>query len=1705
MENVNPQDRYKNTNWDKLPPVSAKRPPAVKIQGGTTDDATPSAIPIVVPEDASQVDSSSAVSSSPAVSSSADNIKNIFNPERTPVLPGLNLAVQNLMKDPDLIKRMKTYQATTSAKRAKKTASKVGGIHEKRTQEWDEFNWDAPATGTTRVEARDKAQLRQSTRRAFEIIGEDTPIYNSSGQYVGTIMQGRVANYLDQRFENLWERANPVIAKKGGKRPKEVANTHKFIARELSDIYKDDPWASRMLTMTYGTLKSVIGDLFIGGGIGGGLGTIDYMGDALGDGFTLLAMGLGFEKFVKRNPFLFGEGATTGKGANLLRSWIEGYNLAHDSFFGRNLLGTGINTDGFTVANARPTIMNWFTGVQLPPTIANIIMDNANPTGSNLMSILSGHLAVGVPSGAMVTTARLVLGAKQFKRFQEYAQKNAMAHGLQAGPVTPSILGKNPEVFHAMVESFMLGELKKFGRVPFATKLMRGIKEQSIMRSMHYEAGGLAARLQIKSRGQYRKIMQGRVARLVKQRNKVYLEGGSQKAIEDLTIKIRHAEMNAFLASKFNRVISNPVARQEGLAEFLFSVGASLPDWLNGGEASSFNILTGLGSVLAFQRLVPRLATKGEATVREAAMDMYSILRFMRNKEDLRTVTDIASTTVLKGGTTKKWEKGDDALEILNKFFSPGTIRRLGFDDPSVWYSLRRPTEGETFRKVPWKQRNQLSNIMQILQKHGLDASIPNMIEDADRLGRKVEEFGGDRDAFNLSFAKVTALTPLLILNSAETGIGSITTGIGRLKLKAFDKSIGTIKDMKLMSDEIEKLMEKILPAGADLSLVPKDVRNMIDAMKRVVNEANQQIVGLADDLTTAITRTRVHLDEHASVYLPDKSKYSKRIIGQELDDLENTLAKLEIKSGVGPEIAGVSRDAAESTQRAIARAEEIESEMTGPKSEAATFLRRYKTYEQWADLNAGRVIDPNLENRLPYKAIIELAQEVRDHVDKAFTKRFEKFFAEVGDNTAAVDNFGDDIFVLLYNVQNLDEKISLFGRTTIGQAERRRLADIVETNATRILDDYYRVKYPDEYDQIKAKEADIAKIKKSLGTDRELPDYILLSALSTNEKLGIKFTMKVSDMEELRRAIANRRLSVDNNVSKKDYRKLEEELEKGIKIGIGSKEGVDAYDALKTDYTQQVGVRFYETRIGKMLYNMSYRDEPAISGSDAPRNFFDLNKLFGENRQVANDFAAELRAYFGIKQADGSYLLDKETVFDMGEGRTKGIRKVHVGKRLSPMLNTLLELSVANTDAFRKLDTVIKEWGDISPYDKRRKLVQYISGLSKGSIEGMYTYRGFNLLGDLLNAEGDVFSRSLYKIFNESENFKKEMAKVNTRLDLMIKETAARKNALQNLSSETNNINLTMEIAKGGIKTVDEFMDALLLPGSITADTLESFVINCAKHLKKDVEEIREALFYNATRRLNQRAYSDIKIDRPDGKKDIRSIADETSAIFDSEKFYADILRLRPQLETLFPNKKFKVLIDGEGADAKGYKFIEMDFDEWYDNLVDFATLFRNAQTAEKLKTPKGLYAWSTRGLSPSSYISRIYNMRRGIVGPKWVITEALLMRWRGRNQAQLTAILEDPELMYYMQRIMMTRDVLPPKMGSRFNIALQRAIAHGIHEDRKTDLTVPFTGEGDLFKSTTLRGSGIPTAIDYRRDITKNSASRLAQELTELRSKNQ
>ena len=55
------------------------------------------------------------------------------------------------------------------------------------------------------------------------------------------------------------------------------------------------------------------------------------------------------------------------------------------------------------------------------------------------------------------------------------------------------------------------------------------------------------------------------------------------------------------------------------------------------------------------------------------------------------------------------------------------------------------------------------------------------------------------------------------------------------------------------------------------------------------------------------------------------------------------------------------------------------------------------------------------------------------------------------------------------------------------------------------------------------------------------------------------------------------------------------------------------------------------------------------------------------------------------------------------------------------------------------------------------------------------------------------------------------------------------------------------------------------------------------------------------------------------------------------------------------------------------------------------------------------------------------------------------------------LRALLRDQELLYYMDTILRTGNVLPKEANNKFNLALRRAIAHNVNEEkdpRKTGL---------------------------------------------------
>ena len=70
-------------------------------------------------------------------------------------------------------------------------------------------------------------------------------------------------------------------------------------------------------------------------------------------------------------------------------------------------------------------------------------------------------------------------------------------------------------------------------------------------------------------------------------------------------------------------------------------------------------------------------------------------------------------------------------------------------------------------------------------------------------------------------------------------------------------------------------------------------------------------------------------------------------------------------------------------------------------------------------------------------------------------------------------------------------------------------------------------------------------------------------------------------------------------------------------------------------------------------------------------------------------------------------------------------------------------------------------------------------------------------------------------------------------------------------------------------------------------------------------------------------------------------------------------------------------------------------------------------------------------------------------MVSTKYVITEAALIQLRKRKAKEMKAILENPDLMYHMNKILESRNILPPAENSAFLKALQRTIIHAEGEE--------------------------------------------------------
>lgn len=84
-------------------------------------------------------------------------------------------------------------------------------------------------------------------------------------------------------------------------------------------------------------------------------------------------------------------------------------------------------------------------------------------------------------------------------------------------------------------------------------------------------------------------------------------------------------------------------------------------------------------------------------------------------------------------------------------------------------------------------------------------------------------------------------------------------------------------------------------------------------------------------------------------------------------------------------------------------------------------------------------------------------------------------------------------------------------------------------------------------------------------------------------------------------------------------------------------------------------------------------------------------------------------------------------------------------------------------------------------------------------------------------------------------------------------------------------------------------------------------------------------------------------------------------------------------------------------------------------------------------------------RSLSIESWLSRIYSISRGVVSPRYVFSEFMIMQFRKTNQSIFKTAMSDPDVARAVSEMIRTGDIPEGEVGDRFYEAMSGALARG------------------------------------------------------------
>ena len=1323
----------------------------------------------------------------------------------------------------------------------------------------------------------------------------------------------------------------------------------------------------------------------------------------------------------------------------------------------------------FAGHNLRPFVIDLLRreDLELPPDIAAIVLSTKNPD-ADFISYLTHYLATGFGPAAAVTMIRKGLRNTTYYKMSEFAKTK----GIQdISKMDGTSFGKLVDDF---VESRSVSKFPLPGVVANAFDNVRGTFARGRIVQSEFQAARMAERKFLQAKAErdskltgrkvsVRNVMENRLKPLVENYNKVWSNPKSSKA-ERLAAKKEMEDMalRNYMGRRFG--IYDNITREEAVAEILFASGAAGYDIATKnnnykGTDNPFSVVAGIGTIIAGQRAVPRSALQLEGYVRETYMNAFI---WLKNSSWLAPSAVRAKTE--EGAKLR----GRRAIETTIQAFPPE--RRIVLDQTAALQTapifanktnyISGVKESGEIKIAP---KNVRRNIMRITSAIKLGGASDNVLDELDKIDKYRTNWGkvtGDPDSFDTSFAAIVALQPLMALQ--DTTKISLTKMLGGVKIEKLQEHINLAMTSLDILNKAKVGFDNLTPQRLKQIEGDDDLLDFVNGLIEMRRQAESTLGGVIKRIDNELKRLDAQFKDSPKSFKDRDGDISYAAAA--LDEMEATIQKLRDDAGITVERAGEdARISVAEEQLAAARqgVSELESAVRQQDEDlsvaavTAETMRDNVTVPRVREDNTNTVVRSYIESGEPEKALFELAMNVRNAKDSFFNAQFANLYKGI---EVDIDDSGfiGDIFAKWTEIsygEDLAVTMQKLAKQQVIPSDLRPVVGAIEGASARKLDEYFESL--GENGPIARAEI-IEQYRNQFGEDAPIYNWLMLNTLKEAGEIKEGLKWNLNDLDLLRRSLNNRASNLDGN-RRQELLNLSENINETITSELrraGGEAAVQKRDALRARYRDEVRGGMYESAIGKLVHEARGRAGGMLNEGELIKRF-DLNKTLYGNANEFETFVESLERYFGtagerVGLQAPKYTLTPNTVVEAGQRKNN----IRVGENLQAIFTAMNHSAMLQSSILKNTNLNVN---GIAGYnnmaDTRNNLYKNITPLNSEAVERLALLDGrADRLGGMFKDVGsEDFKLSLQKLIESSGAVQKAFEKARSEINILASNTRDVQKEIQELGDDAFKITATSMFIDKKITDIEKFMDTYGGVDNALTDDLPRFFDELAQSLKTQdkyknvkneelIEQLKEAFYERMIRKVRNDSFG-IKTD-----DSAQVIQDEA---FKPEEFTKFVRNNERLIEQLLP-KRVRIVspeLKGETLGVLKENYLGL--------LSDFAESIQFLSAASRQQAPEGIMAYSTKALSPSSWISRIYAVDRNVVSPRYVITEALLVRLRMQAGNDLEAVLRDPELLYYMDSILRTGNVLPKEANSKFNLALRRAIAHNINEGKDPEKT--------------------------------------------------